>query len=85
MGFPRIVFLNVYNRNVHRNFIMFIYMSSPFGADGLINKINLFNSTGVTESYITNTHSLLLGHKEGGSEESLQYRVSEMSHRGAAG
>ena len=27
---------------------------APFGADGLINKINLFNSTGVTESYIAN-------------------------------
>ena len=26
--------------------------TAPFGADGLINKINLFNSTGVTESYI---------------------------------
>ena len=58
MGCPRIVLLNVYNCNVHRNCIMYsylyVYMSSPFGADGLINKINLFNSTGVTESYIAN-------------------------------
>ena len=28
--------------------------AAPFGADGLVNKINLFNSTGVTESYIAN-------------------------------
>ena len=28
---------------------------APFGADRLINKINLFNSTGVTKSYIAKT------------------------------
>ena len=48
MGCPRIVLLHVYNCNVHRNFIMYSYLytgAAPFGADGLINKINLFNST----------------------------------------
>ena len=57
MGCPRIVLLHVYNCNVHRNLIMYSYLytcTAPFGADGLINKINLFNSTGVTESYIAN-------------------------------
>ena len=56
MGCPRIVLLNVTT-------VTFIVIAlcthtymytcpAPFGADGLINKINLFNSTGVTESYI---------------------------------
>ena len=35
--------------------------SAPFGADGLINKINLFNSIGVTESYIAKTQALHYG------------------------
>ena len=56
MGCPRIVLLNV----TTVTFIVialcthtYIYTCpAPFGADGLINKINLFNSTGVTESYI---------------------------------
>ena len=59
MGCPRIVLLNVTT-------VTFIVIAlcthtymytcpAPFGADGLINKINLFNSTGVTESYIANT------------------------------
>ena len=59
MGCPRIVLLNVTT-------VTFIVIAlcthtymytcpAPFGADGLINKINLFNSTGVTESYIANS------------------------------
>ena len=59
MGCPRIILLNV----TTVTFIVIAlcthtYMYTcppPFGADGLINKINLFNSTGVTESYIANS------------------------------
>ena len=71
MGCPRIVLLNVTT-------VTFIVIAlcthtymytcpAPFGADGLINKINLFNSTGVTESYIAKrTHWSRLEQREGG-------------------
>ena len=56
-GGPRIVLLRVHNCNVHYDIIMYWYLytcTSPFGADRLINEINLFHSTGVTESLSQN-------------------------------
>ena len=61
MGYPRIVLLNVTT-------VTFIVISlclytcpAPFGADGLINKINLFNSTGVTDHISQRTENRATG------------------------